>query len=383
VSPSAARVVARPPRLAVGRSHTYVVGADIQLFDNQLVRESPLTILELGGAQIEAPPGRFFYLYPRGGVDTRDRLHLIWAEPAPATEAVQAKRWVFLPPASLWTAVYEPRTGWSKPTQLVFTTTGRDGIQWRPQQAADNLGGHGHQGIGLEEMRRAPNAPLQYASLDDEGWTLTTMPVPRLAPYVSFARDGRRMFVAFAQPDTSWVSSPLNPHRSDANSLFLMTSADGGTSWTSPKLISLSGQYPASEISALVVSGGPLHLVWKQQTSTGTVVRHVSSVDSGASWSPPSELRITGQFENQRAVVDRCGRIHLVYEDWSRGMDRIHIDYAMWDQEWSTPVHLFEALLAMAPDIRLAATGEPLATFVARDVGAGATFGTYFARMTP
>lgn len=378
-------MVARFPRLAVGRSRTYVVGVDIQLLDNRPVRENPLVVWELGGRSIGRPPGVFTFLFPKGAVDSRDRLHLLWAEPAKHSSRIEAIQWVFLRPASIWTAIYEPSRGWSDARRLAHEATGPEGLKWPDHRFADNLGStHSGQGIGLPERRPPRNAPLVYLTLSDTEWTRREIPVS-WAAYVSVAARDDHLFVAYVDVDESWVSSPLNPTHHDVNSVFLRISRDGGQTWSSPSLISRSGEYPAHQVQALLGPRGDVHLLWKQETPHGTVIRHVLSRDGGTVWSEPHDLVPLGHFDNLGAVVDRCGELHLVYEDWRAGVDRIHIDYATWDGQWSAPVHLFESLLAMTADIQLASTGEPILVFVARDADAAATehFETLYARLEP
>lgn len=99
---------------------------------------------------------------------------------------------------------------------------------------------------------------------------------------------------------------------------------------------------------------GRVHLVWRQMIREDYfVMRHVQSDDGGASFSEPGDLVPGGIIQNLEAAVDICGRLHVVYEDWSEGMSAVRIGYASWDGEWSAPQRLHPAYtageLALAP----------------------------------
>ena len=49
------------------------------------------------------------------------------------------------------------------------------------------------------------------------------------------------------------------------------------------------------------------------------VIRHVHSDDGGESFSMPSVSLPGGVIHDVQAVVEMCGRVHVVYEDWSEG----------------------------------------------------------------
>lgn len=368
--------VAGDPRLALGRRHSYVVGVNIQTFGADPVPHNPLTAWEIGGRDIGRPTGQFAFLYPRGAVDARDRLHLFWGEPRVLGSNLTASAWAGLVAAAIWTATYDAASGWSTPYQVPLEA---DLLRWRWTGVADNLGDAAlEQGIGLSAMR--PASSLPYLSLGRDGsWRRTTLPA--VGAYTSVATDRDRIVVAYAAADSAWATSPSNPTHEDANSVFVRSSADGGATWSPPVLVQRGGTTPAHEVKVLLGKQGEVHLLWIQATPAGAAIRQVVSRD-GARWPTPDDLLAPG-MRNMRAVIDACGRVQLVIEDWRGGAYRTQLVAATWDRGWSAPVKLFPDLEAVTPDLRTSSEGDPVLAFVGRPLNGGPAtrYATYYARL--
>lgn len=368
--------MARFPRLALGQRHSYVVGVDIQMFGADRVADNPLIAWEIGGGDIGRPPGRFAFLYPRGAVDARDRLHLFWAEPRVLGSSIDGNAWAGLVPAAIWTATYDAASGWTTPRQLPLETN--EPRWWRTGEA-DNLGDATlEQGIGLPSRR--PRSSLPYLALGRDGsWQPTTLPATGV--YATVVSDRDRIIVAYAAADSVWATSPANPTHEDANSVFVRRSTDGGTTWSAPALVQRGGTTPAHEVQVLLGKQGEFHLLWIQATPAGAAIRHVVSRD-GVRWPGPDDLPAPG-LRNMRAVIDACGKVQLVVEDWSAGVGRTQLVAATWDRRWSAPVRLYPHLEAMQPDLRISDNGGPVLAFAGRplDGGPATRYATYYARL--
>ena len=368
--------VARYPRLAIGAQTGYVIGVDIQKFDSGVVPTNPLTVWTLDGREIGQPPGRFAFLYPRGAVDSQQRLHLLWAEPRVLDAGIDARAWLMLRPATLLTATYESTTGWSTAHELPFDI---DQPRWQWKGIADNLGEFSsEQGVGLTPMR--PPKTLTYMFLSEQR-TWERSVIPFAGAYVSLASSKDRIVAAYAAADSDWMRSAENPTHEDANSVFVRASLDHGRTWSMPRLIQHGGRTPAHQVQVLLGKQGEIHLLWKQVAFTGQVIRHVHS-DDGVRWSAPDDLPAPS-LDNMRAVIDACGDVRLVAEDWSRGVNQLQLVEATWNAHWSATNRLFVDLEAMTPDVRNSSNGVSVLTFVGRPLGASSTtpYATFLSRL--
>lgn len=377
-APNAGSRVARYPRLALGKRHTYVVGVDIQTFGDEPIASSLLNVWDLGHDSVGFPAGRFTYLYPRAAVDARDRLHVVWAEPDTLPAHLTAKQWLLLRPNHVWSAAYDPASGWSAPSRLAIET--RE-LRWQWRGVGDNLGdGRSRQGIGLSTMR--PPKSLPYLVLDADGkWRRLTIPFAGL--YMNILSRGDWMMAAYAASDESWSRSSDNRMREDANSVFVRTSRDGGASWETPVLVQQGGTAPAHQLQALLGARGKIHLLWKQASPEGEVIRHVASTD-GTVWSKPDDLFARG-LDNFRAAIDGCGDVQIVAEDWNMGVSHVQLTAARWDGRWSEPRRIFADFEAMTPDVRSSTDGVLHVAFVGRLIKAvrPRPYATFYSRLLP
>lgn len=312
-----------------------------------------------GGYFVGRPDGDFTFLYPRGAVDMRGRLHLFWAEPDELQHERPAASWPSQRPSILYTGVYDKANGWSEPKilerapRLLWELRG--GWELGSASTAQHL-------VVIDATARGTPEAVYYSMAGDK-WIRKTATLHRPPAYVSIARNDRHVFLAYAAADRLWSRAEANPYHRDVNSVFLIVSSDNGETWSSPRLVSQSGVSPAFHVQVLS-SGTKLHLTWKQSARDGPLVRHLSSIDDGITWSTPHDLDPATQFEGLRTVLDRCGNMHVIYEDWRGGPTRVHLDYATFTDGWSAPIHLFDASFAITPDLQLNSAGEPVLAFV-------------------
>jgi hypothetical protein len=357
-SPGNTHIVARFPRLALGREHSYVVGINIQRFDDRLVENGPLVVWQISGKSVGRPEGRFAFLFPRAAVDSADNLRLIWAEPADApVQQIEARKWFFQRPATIWTATYTSSAGWSVP-ERIHDASGR--LNWTARGGSDNFGTLDvHQGVIIQ--------PVGEAAWRDERLVRYSLEIERGTIYPSLAVDRSDVYLAFIAAASEPAVRGAEPRvHSDTNSVFFRGSYDGGRTWTPRRLVSRSGEYPAFQVSVLVGPGGEVHMLWKQTLRDGfSVIRHVLSRDKGRTWNAPDDFIPGGAFDGMRAAVDPCGTVHVVYEDWGKA-DRTQIACVAWTSRWTKAAHPFEKFIGMTPDVRIAASGRPLLAFVGR-----------------
>ncbi|HET7551320.1 MAG TPA: sialidase family protein [Gemmatimonadaceae bacterium] len=339
----------------------FLFGNDVRNFGPAFVAENPLSAWEIaphGGRSLGRPPGTFRFAYPRALVDARDRLHLLWGEPAGEARPIRGSEWRDEELVSIWTSVYESNDGWSAPRPLF---EGRDlRLSWHNMLApvhsqaqrssavlAVPIDPHGAEGHGMVLVSFNASDNL-FASV-----VHTTSQVA----YSSAVSCGARAFLGFIAP------APVQRFGRDRNSVFVQSSGDGGLTWSPAVLVSRSGGAAAFEVKALIGPDGTVHLVWQQEHRGRIVFRHVVSRDGGESWSLPDDLAAPPSAYHFQAAVGKCGTLHLVWEHRDWPADLSHIDHATWCGHWSAITHSFTTLTVNMPVLHLAHDGRLLLAF--------------------
>ena len=328
--------------VAVGLRRNYVVGTNIVQFDGTPVSPSPLTAVELGGRDIGRPSGEWTFSMPTAVVDTEERLHVLWGEPQKPTGVLISDEWPPRRLSAIWGASYAPASGWSVPKEI-FTA---EDIFWGPGTIQNRLvSGSTHRidrttseeiVLPVATLAQEPRHPLLLLRLQEEHWNIDSVTDGAVNAGVepTFASDGTTQYLAFLAPDPT--------ARVDANSVFVKRSSDGGRTWSSARLISRSGNFPAYSLRAAAVSPGIVHLVWLQETGNDRQrLRHSVSRDGGLTWSLIDEDGRLIPRKDLNAVADDCGNLYVTYVDWSAGPDLLRLTLIQWRGKWLSAEPLF------------------------------------------
>lgn len=200
-----------------------------------------------------------------------------------------------------------------------------------------------------------------------QGWQVIPIPRTEGAGGSCTALRGSTVYVAY--------TAAVDGAGRDMNSVFLVASDDLGQSWSPPRLISQSGEFPAGPLRLLVSGDSDLHLVWEQWTGGSTfVVRHRQSRD-GVAWSQASDLKLSGSFGNPQIILDRRGRLHLIHEDYPNGGEQGGLMTAIHADRWSEPAPLFPGFRALDPFVTAMADGTLALAFLSPGHGMDASSG--------
>ena len=321
---------------------TAIVGMDMPHFGE---RVSDSLLFAYHGANLGAPSFSGWFAVPR--VTASDStLTLMWGEPADTTP----RKLAFAPNRlrTLWTSSYAPRVGWTAPEKLVAASD----ISW----AAGSLmsGKTGRPQMAVPVLLDGTRQPIVlYVTRDAKSWREVRVPGTEGAVFSALAeaRDGT-IVLAFVATDTSLSL--------DESSLFIAASSNSGATWSTPQLITHGG------VRDPVVLFGPddqLHVLWRQialREGGADVIRHVAAqtLSRDIVWSKSSDLLARPGFFRFTSVIDVCGTIHVVYEDWHGG-EAGDVDYASFrDGVWSEPVHVLPGWLTVDPFLMIGDRGE-------------------------
>jgi hypothetical protein len=220
---------------------------------------------------------------------------------------------------------------WPEPAWLPVPSTGRDAMATHPQIRADLAGRlHVVYAMPINQQRG-----IYYTRSDDEGhsWTPAVAVFDAAAagwamvdrPALAVDHDGV-LYVAWLRMALIGTPRPL--------ALYLGVSADGGATWSAPKLVAEGN---LSGVQFVVGAHGEPHLIWHQDEG-GLITWHSYSQDSGLEWSLPARVRGFTSLTTQAAVVaDGMGQVNLV--GVMQGPDdRLQLLQTTWDSaagEWS------------------------------------------------
>lgn len=138
--------------------------------------------------------------------------------------------------------------------------------------------------------------------------------------------------------------------------LWLARSRDGGRSFTPPQRIAGDDKRPARGPS-LALGGGMVWLAWTVGEDPDADIRVSSSLDDGASFSPPVLVGAkVARADAPRLGFDRDGRLHLVYME---GAAIRHVRSESPELAFGTPRTLSaRGEAAMAPQLAIDAQGR-------------------------
>jgi hypothetical protein len=106
--------------------------------------------------------------------------------------------------------------------------------------------------------------------------------------------------------------------------LFYGRSLDRGAHFTAPMPVGDPARRPARPY--LLASGHTVRLVWKEFDGEVTVVKHMVSVDDGASWSAPVELASTADASDHPLLASAGGRSFLSWMTRAEGYRLLPLD---------------------------------------------------------
>ena len=278
---------------------------------------------------------------------------VIWGE-SPGTPVTIAAAW---PPTTthLWAARFDG-DHWSKPGQ-VFQA---DEIKWQKESIGRFTQSNGSSWVAAP-YRLGTNSGVVIGRFHGDSVDLRQMSSRAPVGYAAIVvRASGQMLLAFVAPD-------LSVER-DGNSVFVVTSSDGGTTWSTPTLVSRSGLHPATQVRAIVDGDGFVHLIWLQDTANKELVlRHVVSRDFGLGWSEAQDLNAGPSITLLRVAYEACGSIAAIFEARRAGESGLY--QSLWDGAWTAPSRLFPELMATDPDLVAQTSGGLVLTALVRPAG--------------
>jgi hypothetical protein len=154
------------------------------------------------------------------------------------------------------------------------------------------------------------------------------------------------------------------------NSVYAVTSGDGGRSWNLPVRVSDDSETPAVEIRSAIGGSGVIHVVWVQNLAQGARLWHrtVGARGRGPSFAFPDTLR--GMVNRLQLALDGCGVLHAIFDLYLADGPWLHA--ARFDKRgWASDGRPFRTLHAFAPSVRTQQGSVYIAAVITDSAAAG------------
>lgn len=301
----------------------------------KIVRNSrllPAPVNSLGGAER--------VVQPKVTIGPRNEIHLLWAEAASGPPRNSLVGWLAPRADALWATRYSSTRGWAPPERIL------DGAMiWGKSfvdepSASDSM-------IVVAVRRLVSAAGLGVVSLlvfDGRRWNERQVPGTENALMTSVTTDGQRIAMAFARP-----AKPI----SQGFDLALVSSADGGITWSAPRTVYSSVHSSASALRVRWARDRSLRVVLVDESPSGGANLRLVAVDGETD--STASVRLPRGVNGLQIAEDTCGQLHLVFESYDPRTGQGSLMHARWSGAWSI-VPLAPMLRAL--DVVLLATDD-------------------------
>jgi hypothetical protein len=305
--------------------------------------------------------------FPVMRADGDGRIHLFWAsptEPGPVSVLTFADHLQVL-----WHATLESGV-WSQP-QKVFEARR---LNWGEERSLlhDEKTGLFHIIVPSADTNGAP--VLSYIRGRDAEWRVVTLPVAATYSDIIQLQDGTLLVVALGAGQGA---------AGTASSLFLLRSADNGSTWATPQLLGHVGGVDHASLQLLQSSAGGLEATWLQRedpTSKAASIRRLLGDEEGRDWTLVPALQLPpGEVLSVQMGTSPCGYSTAIVELFDRTSVSLH--QVRWTSSDVSTQRLFPDQKASgAPALALLGTAHRLLWSGARNDDDAAVFMTAMQR---
>jgi hypothetical protein len=343
----------RFPGIARKGQRVVYAGMRFAFFDDP-IHDSLLHVWDSANGALGRPTGRHAFVRPRIGLDSSDRIHILWAEPD--TLRVGRIALALSRLRSVWWSTFDGR--WSSPRQLLQTKL----LLWDAGPAElEVVDNKSLEGVAIAANENG-QTEVVHIQLAGDSIHATRIPGTGGALYVSMAVDGEgHRFVTYV---TGSLGDSI-----DVNRIYMVSSSANRGTWSTPAIVRRSGATAIHEVTLLIEkSTGTLHLISEDvvgDSGNRVQMRHIESRNHGTTWSSAvGTARNSSELGDTKSVIDRCGVVHTVYQVLPP-MDP-HLVYLRFNGKWSTGERLFPNLQSLDPSLTVDPNGSVRLIFVGR-----------------
>ena len=233
---------------------------------------------------------------PVVAIGTDDSIHVIWNDYSPGNSEIFYKKSI------------NGGTTWAAAKRLTWTSS----YSIQPVIAVDSS--NDIHVIWADSA--SGNYELYYKKSTDGG---TSWPASKRLTWT--AGSTSQPTIAIDSSDTIHIICLGSPP--GTNDIFHKKSTDGGTTWTSLKRLTWTGDYSSLPAFAIAPDDS-LHVVWRESVSSNREIYYKKSTNGGTNWAGSKRLTWNPSESNIPDItVDLNNKIHVVWIDDSPGSDEV------------------------------------------------------------
>jgi hypothetical protein len=323
-----------------------------ELFRNKLgidtKQQHPLVIQKIGGGDIAKPPGTFHFGYPKGTVDAKGVLHLVWAEPGADFSPKEMNGDgipIDDPPLKKIYYAALKDSSWTKP-EIIYQA---DSIAFYPD-ASSKLSIHenGIIDVAFYAQNDESDEKLLYLKLENNKWYISES-AEFVQKYISLVHvRGNKIIAAYI--------SATGDSGASTNSVYTKTSTDGGESWTEPELVVPTYTRMAFDPHLLIGDDGLIYLFFKMNSRVGGNAQTIElyrSLDEGVSWEKEASINVhSGWLTKLKGLIGHKGGIHMTFSSFN------DVFYLYWNKSQGSQLEKIEEEKKYAAEPAIYATND-------------------------
>lgn len=317
-----------------------LAGNDIpNLFEIPKVPSPP--VLFQNDRRLPSPvPAGTAVIQPRIASAGNGAVGLLWSVPSADESVDHPLTWISAGGGGIWSAEFREASGWSMPNRVVA-----DAVQWS-KSFSDGMSRGGD--ISVMVVPSSPTSGsfrgIHCLIWRDHTWTDSRISGILTAGEASAAIADGRIYVMF-------IGSEAQEH--GTNSLYLVTSADLGRTWSSPQLLLAGGQQPIRHPRLRVSRKGVVGFFSRPSLNGGQAVGFVEIPAKLPATGSTRMSEAGGSVQAMQVVFDECDTAHLVYEDYQmNGLGAL--TYLTWNGSgWTKPARIFSGWRAIDPSLSI------------------------------
>jgi len=297
----------------------------------------------IAATELPPPGGRHWFGYPIASFDSRDRLHILWSEPAQGAALASASQQLASTAlTSVWHSIFANEE-WSKPEEIAAF----ESMRWTPAFVSSLLAlRDGTMAVAIPIFATSTRGGVAFLRYSAGRWDRHEIPLAlSLEPsYVDIEA------LSTGTIALTYVAAASGPGR-DINSVFATFSSDGGSHWAPPSLVSRSGTEPAFDARLAAQNNDDVALIWTRSRTGSLIPDRLQSsryLAKRSRWADQLGIPAANP-RNLTALSAPCGAVTVLFFEADDSARTSLMMSSLGETGFSPPHDLFPSLTSFAP----------------------------------